>query len=101
MLLKPLQREVMNETFWWVKHNNFDDLSLLSYIYYLPPLRMYSLIEISQRYKIQLNSDEAQYGGHGRIQQDTEFFSEPLAFKNRPNSFLVSCFSIMFSSWEC
>ncbi|XP_036451234.1 1,4-alpha-glucan-branching enzyme [Colossoma macropomum] len=46
-------------------------------------------VQHAGKYKILLNSDEVQYGGHGRIQQDTEFCSEPLAFRNRPNSFLI------------
>uniref|UniRef100_A0A8B9LSV8 1,4-alpha-glucan branching enzyme n=1 Tax=Astyanax mexicanus TaxID=7994 RepID=A0A8B9LSV8_ASTMX len=46
-------------------------------------------VQHAGKYKIQLNSDEVRYGGHGRIQSDTEFFTEPMAFRNQLHSFLV------------
>lgn len=52
-----------------------------------------SLIMLCIRYKIKLNSDELQYGGHGRLVQDTEFFTEPMPFNGRAQSFLVSFIS--------
>ncbi|XP_073719621.1 1,4-alpha-glucan-branching enzyme [Misgurnus anguillicaudatus] len=41
------------------------------------------------KYKIKLDSDEIQYGGHGRLDHNTEFFTEPVAFNDRPNSMMV------------
>ncbi|XP_072514296.1 1,4-alpha-glucan-branching enzyme [Salminus brasiliensis] len=46
-------------------------------------------VQHAGKYTIQLNSDEVHYGGHGRIQRDTKFFTEPMAFNNRLNSFLI------------
>ncbi|XP_030648584.1 1,4-alpha-glucan-branching enzyme [Chanos chanos] len=46
-------------------------------------------VELPGKYTIRLNSDDPQYGGHGRIQFGTEFFTEPMAFKNRSHSFQV------------
>uniref|UniRef100_A0A8C1SCC5 1,4-alpha-glucan branching enzyme n=1 Tax=Cyprinus carpio TaxID=7962 RepID=A0A8C1SCC5_CYPCA len=51
-------------------------------------------VEHAGKYKIKLNSDELQYGGHGRLVQDTEFFTEPMPFNGRAQSFLVSFISI-------
>uniref|UniRef100_A0A8C1SCP8 1,4-alpha-glucan branching enzyme n=1 Tax=Cyprinus carpio TaxID=7962 RepID=A0A8C1SCP8_CYPCA len=44
-------------------------------------------VEHAGKYKIKLNSDELQYGGHGRLVQDTEFFTEPMPFNGRHLSF--------------
>ncbi|MEQ2279186.1 1,4-alpha-glucan branching enzyme, partial [Ameca splendens] len=40
-------------------------------------------------YKIKLDSDEVQYGGHGRLDHNTDFFTEPQPFNGRSNSMLV------------
>lgn len=40
-------------------------------------------------YKIVLNSDDPIFGGHSRLQPETEFFSEPHAYAGRDNSLLV------------
>ncbi|TSN57768.1 1,4-alpha-glucan-branching enzyme [Bagarius yarrelli] len=42
-----------------------------------------------RRYTIKLDSDEVQYGGHGRLDHNTEFFTEPIPYNDRPNSMLV------------
>uniref|UniRef100_A0A3B5LH48 1,4-alpha-glucan branching enzyme n=1 Tax=Xiphophorus couchianus TaxID=32473 RepID=A0A3B5LH48_9TELE len=39
-------------------------------------------------YKIKLDSDEVQYGGHGRLDHNTDFFTEPQPFNGRSNSML-------------
>ncbi|XP_064881036.1 1,4-alpha-glucan-branching enzyme-like [Oncorhynchus nerka] len=41
------------------------------------------------KYTIKLDSDEVQYGGHGRLDHNTEFFTEPQPFNERDNSMLV------------
>ncbi|XP_017346410.1 1,4-alpha-glucan-branching enzyme isoform X1 [Ictalurus punctatus] len=41
------------------------------------------------KYKIKLDSDEVQYGGHGRLDHNTEFFTEPVSYNERPNSMQV------------
>ncbi|KAI7800313.1 hypothetical protein IRJ41_000186 [Triplophysa rosa] len=41
------------------------------------------------KFKIKLDSDEIHYGGHGRLDHSTEFFTEPVAFNDRPNSMMV------------
>uniref|UniRef100_A0A7N6BF30 1,4-alpha-glucan branching enzyme n=1 Tax=Anabas testudineus TaxID=64144 RepID=A0A7N6BF30_ANATE len=35
-------------------------------------------VEVPGKYKIKLDSDAVQYGGHGRLDHNTEFFTEPL-----------------------
>ncbi|GAA6098545.1 1,4-alpha-glucan-branching enzyme isoform X1 [Tachysurus ichikawai] len=39
-----------------------------------------------RRYKIKLDTDAFQYGGHGRLDHSTEFFTEPVPYNDRPNS---------------
>uniref|UniRef100_A0A673YM44 1,4-alpha-glucan-branching enzyme-like n=1 Tax=Salmo trutta TaxID=8032 RepID=A0A673YM44_SALTR len=41
------------------------------------------------KYTIKLDSDEVEYGGHGRLDHNTEFFTEPQSFNERDNSMLV------------
>ncbi|XP_062392564.1 1,4-alpha-glucan-branching enzyme [Sardina pilchardus] len=41
------------------------------------------------KYTIKLDSDDVQFGGHGRVSKDTEFFTEPWYFKDRPHSFKI------------
>ncbi|XP_062872486.1 1,4-alpha-glucan-branching enzyme isoform X3 [Trichomycterus rosablanca] len=41
------------------------------------------------KYKIKLDSDGVQYGGHGRLDHNTEFFSDPVPYNDRPNSMKV------------
>uniref|UniRef100_A0A8C9ZWZ1 1,4-alpha-glucan branching enzyme n=1 Tax=Sander lucioperca TaxID=283035 RepID=A0A8C9ZWZ1_SANLU len=41
---------------------------------------------VPHKYKIKLDSDEALYGGHGRLDHNTEFFTEAQPFNGRPNS---------------
>ncbi|KAF4025950.1 hypothetical protein G4228_018047 [Cervus hanglu yarkandensis] len=43
----------------------------------------------SYTYKIVLDSDAAEYGGHKRLDHNTEFFSEPFEHNNCPCSLLV------------
>ncbi|XP_032401297.1 1,4-alpha-glucan-branching enzyme [Xiphophorus hellerii] len=46
-------------------------------------------VEAPGKYKIKLDSDEVQYGGHGRLDHNTDFFTEPQPFNGRSNSMLV------------
>uniref|UniRef100_A0A3P9IGV1 1,4-alpha-glucan branching enzyme n=1 Tax=Oryzias latipes TaxID=8090 RepID=A0A3P9IGV1_ORYLA len=46
-------------------------------------------VEAAGKYKIKLDSDEVQYGGHGRLDHNTDFFTEPHPFNGRSNSMLV------------
>lgn len=48
------------------------------------------------RYKIKLDSDEVQYGGHGRLDHNTEFFTKPEPFNGRSNSMQVIYIYIFF-----
>lgn len=41
------------------------------------------------KFKIVLDSDAAEYGGHHRLDHNTDFFSEPFGHNGRPNSLLV------------
>uniref|UniRef100_A0AAY4B080 1,4-alpha-glucan branching enzyme n=1 Tax=Denticeps clupeoides TaxID=299321 RepID=A0AAY4B080_9TELE len=41
------------------------------------------------KYTIKLDSDAVQYGGHGRLDHSTEFFTEPLPFNERSYSMQV------------
>lgn len=52
--------------------------------------RFYALTSILIRYKIKLDSDDERYGGHGRLDHNTEFFTEPNPFNGRPNSMQVN-----------
>ncbi|XP_034723555.1 1,4-alpha-glucan-branching enzyme [Etheostoma cragini] len=46
-------------------------------------------VDVPGKYKIKLDSDEALYGGHGRLDHNTEFFTEAQPFNGRPNSMKV------------
>ncbi|XP_039600888.1 1,4-alpha-glucan-branching enzyme-like [Polypterus senegalus] len=46
-------------------------------------------VEVPGKYKIILDTDEEKYGGHQRLDHNTEFFSEPKPFNNRQNSLKV------------
>uniref|UniRef100_A0AAQ5YUA4 1,4-alpha-glucan branching enzyme n=1 Tax=Amphiprion ocellaris TaxID=80972 RepID=A0AAQ5YUA4_AMPOC len=47
-------------------------------------------VEVPGKYKIKLDSDMVQYGGHGRLDHGTEFFTEAQPFNGRSNSILVN-----------
>uniref|UniRef100_A0A667Y779 1,4-alpha-glucan branching enzyme n=1 Tax=Myripristis murdjan TaxID=586833 RepID=A0A667Y779_9TELE len=49
-------------------------------------------VEAAGKYRIKLDSDEAQYGGHGRLEHNTEFFTEPQPFHGRSHSMKVHFF---------
>lgn len=55
-----------------------------------------TLTSILIRYKIKLDSDHAQYGGHGRLDHNTEFFTEANSFNGRANSMQVNMSSFSF-----
>ncbi|XP_063058388.1 1,4-alpha-glucan-branching enzyme [Engraulis encrasicolus] len=44
-------------------------------------------IGIAGKYTIKLDSDDVQFGGHGRLSHNTEFFTEHMSFKDQPYSF--------------
>ncbi|KAI4815569.1 hypothetical protein KUCAC02_005711 [Chaenocephalus aceratus] len=46
-------------------------------------------VETPGTYKIKLDSDEHLYGGHGRLNHNTEFFTEAHGFNGRQNSIKV------------
>lgn len=52
--------------------------------------RFCALTSILIRYRIKLDSDDVQYGGHGRLDHNTEFFTEPRPFNGRTNSMQVN-----------
>lgn len=41
------------------------------------------------KYRIKLDSDALQYGGHGRLDLNSEIFSEPMSFRDKPHSMKV------------
>uniref|UniRef100_A0A667YEX1 1,4-alpha-glucan branching enzyme n=1 Tax=Myripristis murdjan TaxID=586833 RepID=A0A667YEX1_9TELE len=49
-------------------------------------------VEAAGKYRIKLDSDEAQYGGHGRLEHNTEFFTEPQPFHG-PCALLIGLWS--------
>lgn len=51
----------------------------------------------SRTFKIVLDSDAAEYGGHQRLDHNTDFFSEPYEHNERPSSLLVSKVFNIFS----
>ncbi|KAL6115834.1 gbe1 [Pungitius sinensis] len=46
-------------------------------------------VEAPGKYKIKLDSDQDLYGGHGRLDHNTEFYTEPQPFNGRPHSMQV------------
>ncbi|XP_029302388.1 1,4-alpha-glucan-branching enzyme [Cottoperca gobio] len=46
-------------------------------------------VEVAGKYNIKLDSDEHLYGGHGRLDHNTEFLTEAHPFNGRPNSIKV------------
>ncbi|PKK32399.1 glucan (1,4-alpha-), branching enzyme 1 [Columba livia] len=54
-------------------------------------------IEIPGKYKILLDSDAAEYGGHQRLDHSTEYFSEEYPHNYRPNSLMQSNSQTNFS----
>uniref|UniRef100_H3C3Z1 1,4-alpha-glucan branching enzyme n=1 Tax=Tetraodon nigroviridis TaxID=99883 RepID=H3C3Z1_TETNG len=46
-------------------------------------------VEAPGKYRIKLDSDDVQYGGHGRLDHHTDFFTEPKPFNGRANSMQV------------
>uniref|UniRef100_W5KR96 1,4-alpha-glucan branching enzyme n=1 Tax=Astyanax mexicanus TaxID=7994 RepID=W5KR96_ASTMX len=63
------------------------------FIFNFHPVNSYSsyrvAVEAAGKYKIKLDSDEVQYGGHGRLDHNTEFFTESIPFNGRANSMQV------------
>ncbi|XP_056612332.1 1,4-alpha-glucan-branching enzyme [Triplophysa dalaica] len=63
------------------------------FIFNFHPTQSYTSYKVgvgsAGKFKIKLDSDETQYGGHGRLDHSTEFFTEPVAFNDRPNSMMV------------
>ncbi len=71
-------------------HNPYHlSLSIYIYIYLSLSYVQVQLFLTKIRYKIILNSDAPEFGGHDRIQASSEFFTEPKEWDNRPNSMLV------------
>ncbi|MFT7803862.1 1,4-alpha-glucan-branching enzyme [Arapaima gigas] len=64
------------------------------FIFNFHPSKSYSsyrvAAEMPGKYKIKLDTDEVWYGGHGRVDHSTEFFTEAIPFNGRPHSMLVS-----------
>ncbi|XP_029026979.1 1,4-alpha-glucan-branching enzyme [Betta splendens] len=46
-------------------------------------------VDAPGKYRIKLDSDEVLYGGHGRLDHNTDFFTEPQPFNGRSNSMKV------------
>ncbi|KAF7251195.1 1,4-alpha-glucan-branching enzyme, partial [Varanus komodoensis] len=61
----------------------FERASLL-FIFNFHPSKSYT----DYRYKIALDSDAPEYGGHSRLDHNTEFFSQQYSHNHRPNSVL-------------
>ncbi|KAJ8391454.1 hypothetical protein AAFF_G00089280 [Aldrovandia affinis] len=63
------------------------------FIFNFHPTKSYNNYRVAAsspgKYKIKLDSDEVQFGGHGRLDHNTEFFSEPIPLNERPNSVMV------------
>lgn len=62
---------------------------VLYLIIYFPTV-FCALTSILIRYRIKLDSDHVQYGGHGRLDHNTDFFTEPEPFNGRTNSMQVN-----------
>lgn len=46
-------------------------------------------VEKAGKYTIALDTDAAEYGGHQRLDHNTQYFTEPFAYNNRPHSLMV------------
>ncbi|XP_043927777.1 1,4-alpha-glucan-branching enzyme [Protopterus annectens] len=46
-------------------------------------------VERAGKYTIALDTDAAEYGGHQRVDHNTQYFTEHFAYNNRPNSLMV------------
>uniref|UniRef100_A0AAV2IY08 Alpha-amylase/branching enzyme C-terminal all beta domain-containing protein n=1 Tax=Knipowitschia caucasica TaxID=637954 RepID=A0AAV2IY08_KNICA len=46
-------------------------------------------VEVPGKYQIKLDSDMEMYGGHGRLDRSTEFFTQPEPFNGRNHSMKV------------
>ncbi|KPP75735.1 1,4-alpha-glucan-branching enzyme-like [Scleropages formosus] len=72
------------------------------FIFNFHPSQSYSsyrvAVEMPGKYKIKLDSDAVQYGGHGRLDHSTEFFTEAVPFNGRPHSMLVSTVQYTFAT---
>ncbi|KAM3875476.1 LOW QUALITY PROTEIN: 1,4-alpha-glucan-branching enzyme-like [Diretmus argenteus] len=70
----------------------FDRANVL-FIFNFHPTKSYQdyrvAIDAPGKYTIKLDSDEVQYGGHGRLVHGTEFFTEAQPFNGRNNSMKV------------
>ncbi|XP_056466533.1 1,4-alpha-glucan-branching enzyme [Gadus chalcogrammus] len=59
------------------------------FIFNFHPTRSYQdytvAVEVSGKYTIKLDSDDVQFGGHGRLDHHTEFFTKPQDFNGRSN----------------
>lgn len=65
----------------------------LLFIFNFHPTKSYTDYRVGTRslgkFKIVLDSDVAEYGGHQRLDHSTDFFSEAFAHNGRPHSLLV------------
>uniref|UniRef100_A0A9L0JKT2 1,4-alpha-glucan branching enzyme n=1 Tax=Equus asinus TaxID=9793 RepID=A0A9L0JKT2_EQUAS len=70
----------------------FERAALL-FIFNFHPSKSYTNYRVGttlRTFKIVLDSDAAEYGGHQRLDHNTDFFSEPYEHNERPSSLLVS-----------
>lgn len=67
--------------------------SNLLFVFNFHPYKSYTeyrvATNLSGKYKIVLDSDETQYGGHQRLDHNTDFFTEPFPYNNRSCSLLL------------
>ena len=46
-------------------------------------------VHVAAKYRLALDSDEARFGGHSRLDHKTEFFTRPEGWNGRANSLMV------------
>ncbi|XP_023681911.1 1,4-alpha-glucan-branching enzyme [Paramormyrops kingsleyae] len=70
----------------------FERASLV-FVFNFHPSQSYSNYRVATetpgKHRIVLDSDEVRYGGHGRLDHNTEFFTEPIPFNGRSHSMLI------------
>ncbi|XP_026867810.2 1,4-alpha-glucan-branching enzyme [Electrophorus electricus] len=63
------------------------------FVFNFHPTNSYSSYRVAVgtpgKYRIKLDSDDLEYGGHGRLDHNTDFFTEPIPFNERANSMQV------------
>lgn len=92
MFFHSFLRFVMNFALYWIYQHASITAVLDFLLWFISCLRLiwHSSLTVAFKYKILLDSDAGEYGGHQRLDHNTEYFSEEYPHNYRPNSIMVS-----------